>query len=362
MISLSGLLVLKSNRPLATPTTLFTLISFLPFSYLCYDSYKTDRTDGYTVKIDSETKTIRFGDSSRIKDTVVPYSEWTSYRITSKTKSEKEKTRYTDTIELEHRSGFYLGLGSVSVTDYFNEKEPFSRYAELNREMRKFVRILPLPILAVYGGKHQGILLKDMEEEKHEETTSSTPGSFKDISFPLRWKYTVSNAAYSFFAALLACGHLGVLLLWLAFQGNRFLWKRSLLIGFVFYVLAGFDYLHYIHGKDGAEFQIEETSSGFRLTSFSKGKPPHLESEVIRGKSILPVLHLPEKRITFISKASWEKTLRLAEQIDKGSAEGTLSALGSSMEGDWDSVIWDVSDLPMEEVTSLFLKLNAVKE
>ncbi|WP_411821429.1 hypothetical protein [Leptospira sp. 'Mane'] len=362
-ISLSGLFAFRyfARKP-SIGLTLFTLVSFLPFSYLCYDSHQSASISShYTAKIDSKENTVSFGDSNSIPDVIIPFSDWKSYIITSESKSEKGTVRYTDTISLEHKNGFNLPVAMVQTSKYSDALEEFSRYAELNRELRRFSKILPLPMNAVYGKKHPGVFLNAeiIKQTEPIPTLVETKSFLPELQLPFRWKYIVSNLAWGSFFAFLCIGHFGILMVYAGLYKPSGSIIPGMMIVFVFYPIAFWVGYANILTKKDTTMLLAETGSGYRLSSIRKNEPPELESEIIKNQETIVRLELPLKVIYFVKSEVYKTALELAEKSDKGDLGGTFSDLGKIITEGAKQENWNLSDLPLEYTTALYFRLSA---
>jgi hypothetical protein len=359
--ALSGLIgLLKMERGAGIALSLFTFFSFGPFSYLCYNIYDSPSQFLYKVNVNALTQEVSFGDSAKIQDISIPYSEWSSYGIRTKTESEKSGnstrgTRYTDTILLVHKSGFTIDLSEIIVINYINKSSPFSRYSELNREVRRFQKILPRPVLTFDGKPDPAIYLKANVEEftstlmKKQESNKSMVSK---VNFPFRWKYAISYYTWGFFLSLIGLGNLCALLLFLKHESAR----KVLVFLLLCYSAAGIEYYYFIHDKDSQERIIRRDSDQFTLLGLIKGKPERIEA-VVNKSDYKPMLGLPQKWIMFPTNDGYEKTVKLARGMSEANSESLISDLGSAMKAGMDQKSWDLSDLSIEEIIGIYLVL-----
>ncbi|TGL88257.1 hypothetical protein EHQ68_10560 [Leptospira congkakensis] len=352
---------------------LFTLISFLPFSYLCYQSYEEKDGFIYQLEINKKRNQIRFGDSKE-PDIIFPIEEFISYQIKSESESKKDGILYTDTIYLHHQSGLLLPVADVSVKRYNDNKEGFSRYSLVSREFKKFFRILPLPVEKETGKPFKEILVKPELPAKNEnpklsklenaellpdsQNLNQPPNKIEAPQFPLEWKHQIINANWYFSFSLLAIGHLGVLLLCANFHedrnNNRLLGVLILLFG---YLSFGSQYYFWILPKSNTQYKIESKANGFQFYS-SENKNITLEGEWIFHSDKIAYLELPKKTLHIQTKMAYEKAMTLVESLESDSPD-LSNALKLTKEAynasEW--VRWDLSDLPMEVAVRLFLVL-----
>ncbi|MCW7482959.1 hypothetical protein [Leptospira kanakyensis] len=351
----------------------FTLITFLPFSYLCYQSYEEKDGFVYQLEIDKTKNQIHFGDSKE-PDIYFPIDEFVSYQIKSESESKKDGTRFTDTIYLHHKSGLLLPVADVSVKRYNDNRDGFSRYSVLSREVKKFFRILPLPVETETGKPFKELLVKPESIVKTKNSTLSKtentnfisnsqnkttpPNEISAPQFPIKWNHKIIKANWYFSFSLLAIGHLGVLMFIANFKENRnnnkYLGVLILLFG---YLSFGSQYYFWILPKSNTHYKIESFDKGYRFYSL-QGKNKKLEGEWIPNSEKIVFLELPEKTLHIQTKLAYEKTKALLDSLENPS-DGFSDALKLTKEvydaSEW--VRWDLSDLPTEVAVRLFLVL-----
>ncbi|ABZ95892.1 Hypothetical protein LBF_4067 [Leptospira biflexa serovar Patoc strain 'Patoc 1 (Ames)'] len=353
---------------------LFTLVTFLPFSYLCYQSYGEKDEFVYQLKIDKPSGQISFGDSNE-PDISFPIAEFISYQIKSESESKKDGTRYTDTIYLHHNSSLLLPVAKVSVKRYKDSKDEFSRYATLSREMKKWFRVLPLPVETETGKPFKGLLVKHEFSDHTNKGTVTKPDRYNTISnlkkeslptnvttaltFPIAWKHKILSANWYFLVSLLAIGHLGAFIFVFNFrEGHQKNMYWGILILFLGYLSFGSQYYFWILPKSNTHYSIASFENGYRFHSIRNGIQ-NLEGEWIPNSEKIIYLELPNKTLHFQTKLAYEKSMALLDSLENPS-EGFGDALQHAKQAydasDW--VRWDLSDLPMEVAVRFFLVLR----
>ncbi|TGK83107.1 hypothetical protein EHQ24_07280 [Leptospira noumeaensis] len=360
LLALSGIWIWKQTH-IGKLGFLFTLVAFLPFSYLCYQSYEEKDGFHYQLTIDKTKDQIRFGDSKE-PDIEFPIVEFISYQVKSESESKKDGTRYKDTIYLHHKSGLLLPVAVVSVKKYKDNKERFSRYSMLSREFKKFFRILPLPVETETGKPFKELLVKPELPNEKEKTQIHSPNENTVPKFPIEWKHQIMNANWYFSFSLLAIGHLGMMMFFANIREDRnYNWFWGVFILLFGYLSFGAQYYFWILPKSNTSYKIESIGNGFRFYSIhgqGNEQAIGLEGEWIPNSGKIVFLDLPEKTLHIQTKLAYEKTIALAETFESGSPDFS-DALKLTKElynaSDW--VRWDLSDLPMEVAVRLFLVL-----
>lgn len=372
-LAFSGIWIWKKTQ-IGKLGFLFTFVSFLPFSFLCHQSYEEKDEFIYQLKIDKSKNQIVFGDSKE-PDINFPIEEFVSYQIKSESESKKDGTRYTDTIFVHHNSGLLLPVATVSVKHYKNNSDNFSRYAALSREFKKFFRILPLPVETETGKPFKDLLVKpelpiDIKNRESIQTINLnlnsnvrkqriTPNDTTANLFPIVWKHKIINANWYFLFSLLAIGHLGAFLFAFNFQeGHKKNMGWGILILFFGYLSFGSQVYFWILPKSKTEYTIESLEYGYRFYSFKEDKK-NLEGEWIPNSEKIAFLELPQKTLHIQTKLAYEKSKALIDSLENPTEgwEETIKLTKETYDAsDWER--WDLSDLPMEVAVRFFLVLR----
>ncbi|TGL62467.1 hypothetical protein [Leptospira jelokensis] len=366
VFAFSGIWIWK-RTPVGKLGFLFTLVSFLPFSYLCYQSYEEKEEFVYQLKIEPSKQDLSFGDSIE-PDIHLPLAGILSYQIKSESESKKDGTRYTDTIYLHHNSGLLLPVAKVSVKQYKDSQDEFSRYGALSRELKRWFRLLPLPVETETGKPFQGLLVKpevsnetkqiDALKSNPTNTTASSPNGINALRFPIIWNHKILNANWYFAFSLLAIGHLGVMVFVFNLREGT---KKNMVWGALIFILGylsfASQYYFWILPKSKTEYRIESFGNGFRFYSTYEGEKK-LEGEWMPNSEKIAFLELPEKSLHFQTKLAYEKTKALVDSLENPS-EGLADAYRLTKQAyeasAWER--WDLSDLPMEVAVRFFLVL-----
>lgn len=384
ILALSGIWMGKGNS-IGRIGLLFTLLMFLPFSFMCFKSYEDKEIFSYELVIDKNKEEIRFGDSALEPDIHFPFSEFLSYQIKSESESKKDGRLYTDTIYLNHKSGLLLPVAIVSVRKYNDDKERFSRYTKLSKEFKKFFRIFPLPVETITGKPFQELLVKpklqneklepnvalqkitnapiDFQKEKLKTNITSPKdslplGIIQPPQFPIEWDHHITNANWYFSLSLLAIGNLGLFLFVIKIRAkDNPNWVWGVLLFLLGYLSFGAQYYFWIHEKQGTQYRIESSKDRYLFSSLKEGKPTE-EKVWIQNSDKMGHLELPGKILHIQTKLAYEKAKALANSLDDPSQD-----LGDALKltkevyeaSDWER--WDLSDLPMEVAVRLFLVL-----
>ncbi|WP_244245374.1 hypothetical protein [Leptospira kemamanensis] len=383
ILALSGIWFWKRTH-IGKMGFVFTLVSFLPFSFLCYQSYETEDRFVYKLKLDTTEGTIQFGDSD-VPDIELPIEEFHTYQVRSESESKKDGIRYTDTIYIHHKSGLLLPVATVSVKRDKDNQEGFSRYSLLSREFKKFFRILPLPVETETGKPFQELLIKpELPKEKNPgpklknkaliSLKESEMHSLKKVGappFPIEWKHQIISANWYFSFSLLAIGHLGMLLFIFNFLENRnHIMYYGILILLFGYLSFGSQYYFWILPKSKTVYKIEAVENGFRYYSIQDrgdkfdqnhgvGEIKRLEGEWFPNREKIVFLELPKKSLHFQSKLAYEKAMALADSLESDSPDLKQSfRLTKEVYDSSEWVLWDLSDLPMEVAVRFFLVLS----
>lgn len=383
ILALSGIWLWKRTQ-IGKMGFVFTLVTFLPFSFLCYQSYKAEDRFVYQLKLDKTEGTVQFGDSEE-PNIELPIEEFHTYQVQSESESKKDGTRYTDTIYIHHKSGMLLPLATVSVKKYKDNQDGFSRYSLLSREFKKFFRILPLLVETETGKPFQDLLVKpELPKEKDSdpklknvELTSvkeSKIHSLKKVEapqFPIEWKHQILSANWYFSFSLLAIGHLGMLIFIFNLLENR---NHNMYYGILIllfgYLSFGSQYYFWILPKSKTTYKIESVENGFRYYSiqdhdneFDQGRGvggiKRLEGEWFPNREKIVFLELPKKSLNFQTKLAYEKAKALADSLESDSLDLKQSlSLTKEVYDNSEWVLWDLSDLPMEVAVRFFLVLR----
>ncbi|TGL41524.1 hypothetical protein [Leptospira perdikensis] len=372
-LSLSGIWIWRRTH-IGKIGIFFTLLMFLPFSFMCYKSYQDKEIFSYKLVIDKNEKKVRFGDSALEPDIEFPFTEFISYQIKSESESKKDGRLYSDTIYLNHISGLLLPVAVVSVRKYNDSKESFSRYTKLSKEFRKFFRIFPLPVETRTGKPFKELLVKPkLPNEKSEPNVVLKGGKFDTMispkeqtqqttnnppQFPIRWDHHITNANWYFSLSLLSIGNLGLFLFVVTIRENgNSNWVWGLVLLFVGYLSFAAQYHFWIREKQGTQYKIEPAEKSYLFSSLKGGKSTE-EKVWIRNSDKMGFLELPGKTLHIQSKLAYEKTKALASSLEDPSSDfgDALKLTKEAYEAsDWER--WDLSDLPMEVAVRLFLVL-----
>lgn len=358
ILSLLGILFWK-HPMIGKKGILFSLLTFTPLSLVCVKSYQETNSFSYHVQVDGESKQVRFGDTQGMNDLEIPFSDWVSYQIHSDAESKKDGWKYTDTIYLKHRLGLLIPVSTITVRKYTDKSKEFSRYLDLNRELKKFFRFMPLPIEDELGDSFSGLPIPLDPPKALDSNTSPNLEFLRPNSlFPIQWEHSISNANWYFSFCLLAVGHLGLLIL-LANLTNKEMSniKMGVVILLVGYLSFGIQFYFWIGKKMGMSYQIERLSDGYALYGITKKGKDKLQ-EWKQTEDLMVHLELPSKYIWVQSRKSYESTRSLAKSLLDPNSELT-STLNHTKDLFTSSQAqrWDLSDLPMEVAVRFFLVL-----
>ncbi|MDF3819923.1 hypothetical protein P3G55_08445 [Leptospira sp. 96542] len=339
---------------------IFTIFSFLPFSFLCYKQYNIESEENYTAIISKQNKTVQIGDSKSLTDLVFPYSEFTNYIVKTSSESKDNGTSYTDKIFLRHKSGLEIPLGLVSVRSYKNE--PFSRYSSLSKEFRRYFNFLPLPVKSELGEPFKELLVSNPSDQKlhsPKEENKNNSQSKQPMNFPIEWKHKVTTLPWFFLFGISLIGHLGVILFYSRLKYNQTLiWPiLFILLGYIGSIFIFYDF---IFTKQGLNHSITESSSGFVFQSRQGSGKNKLERMIpIQGwEERIIFLELPTKYLSIQSKVAYQKSLELGKKLSLGKISISESLrLTKEIYNASASERIDLSDLPMEVAVRFFLVL-----
>lgn len=359
ILSLLGILFWKHST-IGKKGILFSLLTFTPLSLVCVKSYQETNSFSYHVQVDGESKQVRFGDTQGINDLGIPFSDWVSYQIHSDAESKKDGWKYTDTIYLKHKLGLLIPVSTITVRKYTDKSKEFSRYLDLNRELKKFYRFMSLPIEDELGDPFPKLpipLTPNSLLNSHDLPNLSFVRP--DSLFPIQWDHSISNANWFFSFCLLAVGHMGLLvtLVSLKQEENQNM-KTGIVILLVGYLSFGVHFYYWIGKKMGVSYQIERLSDGYALYGISKKGKEKLQ-ELKQTEDLMVRLELPSKYFWVQSRKNYESTRKLAKSLLDPNSELTATLnhtkdlfTSSQMER------WDLSDLPMEVAVRFFLVLR----
>lgn len=364
--------LLPSSNSLKHLRLPFTILTFFPFGFLCFSDFKGDVDFHYKGEISKENQSIRFGDDKEYEDITLPLSEFKSYVIDSKYESKDKGSLYTDTIYLRHTSNLLVPIGMSSVRKYTNK--PFSRYAELSRVLRRFLKFYKLPIETIFFERFDGLLV-DLEAISGEETSEENskvpkPKDFEPkqklepLQFPVRWAHKVGSIPYYFLFLILAIGHLGILLTLYSIQeekayGSTFL--KGVSVAIFGYVGAALLYYFLLYENSLKTYEIQKTTSGYELRSKIQGKPSKLEATWIQGGRYVKFLQFyAHKGIDTQSEESYRSQKALTESVLNGELQlsENLRQVQSIAQESKSRIHFNLSDLPIEVAVRFFLVLD----
>ncbi|TGL20763.1 hypothetical protein EHQ46_09680 [Leptospira yanagawae] len=372
LVAFSGIWIWK-RTPIGKLGFLFTLVSFLPFSYLCYQSYEEKEEFVYHLKIEPSKNHLYFGDSIE-PDIDLQLEGILSYQIKSESESKKDGTRYTDTIYLHHNSGLLLPVAKVSVKRHKDSNNEFSRFAALSRELKKWFRILPLPVETETGKPFQGLLVKPelpkaknqigvsisspTNAEARSKSQNGPPNEKDSIKFPIIWNHKILNANWYVSFSFLAIGHLGVMMFVFNYREGT---KKNMVWGILILIFGYLSFVSQVYfwilPKSKTEYRIESFGKGYRFYSIYEGRN-NLEGEWMPNSEKIAFLELPEKTLHIQTKIAYEKTKALVDSLENPSEGiGDAYQLAKQAYEASDGERWDLSDLPMEVAVRFFLVL-----
>ncbi|TGK92806.1 hypothetical protein EHQ30_11250 [Leptospira brenneri] len=372
-LALSGFWVWKQNH-IGKIGPFFTLLMFLPFSFMCFKSYEDKELYLYQLVIDKNKEEIRFGDSRLEPDIVFPFAEFISYQIKSESESKKDGRLYTDTVYLNHKSGLLLPVATVSVRKYNDSSESFSRYTKLSKEFRKLFRIFPLPVETETGKPFQELLVKpklsnEKPEPNHIQKEKSNTNqtalneksekeSIRPPQFPIEWNHHITNANWYFSLSLIAIGNLGLFLFVVTIRAKdnpNWIWGLVLLL--LGYLSFGAQYYFWIGEKQETQYRIESSKDRYLFSSLKDGKVTE-EKVWIQNSEKIAFLELPGKTLHIQTKLAYEKAKALANSLENpdSNLEDAFKLTKEVYQAS-DGERWDLSDLPMEVAVRLFLVL-----
>jgi len=349
-----------------------TLICFLPFSFLCLSEQLDTSTDVWTGEIRAPNRLVRIKDFSTSKELVFPFADFQSYVIESSSESKKEGWDHTDAIFLRHKSGLLLPVGRIDLKERPNQ--PFSRYAETSRNMRRYLKILNLPILDIYLDPFQGLLLSQEPIDEIQRAALDSPDLVssqknleldqknEELRFPIRWNHKVGIGNYFFVFGLLVIGHFGVLMTksTLGTSSIREFWI-ALIVGIFAYLAAVLFFYFRIYENKNKLYEIQKTTSGYEFYSQTSTNPPKLLGSYVResGKRVSLTIH-PHRHLEFYTEEMVRAAKTLIKSLESGnvSVGKTWTEAKALTQAGKETTFWDLSDLPMEVAVRFFLVLS----
>lgn len=342
-----------------------TLVSFLPFSFLCYTQSKTATNPLWEGKIQKDLSIVSLYDTVTQNTLEFSFSEFRSYIIESSQESKKNETIFTDTVYLRHISGLQIPVGKIETKESNNKRA--SRYAELSRNMRRYQKILNLPIKDIFLEDFNGLLLSD--KPNPEISYNSLPINpkikiEKDINFPIRWKENTNIANFYFIFFILSIGHFALVVAKAKSEAGFFSnasSKKAIGLGILSYLgaIAYFYFIVYLNYEK--VYEIRETTSGYEFSSSIGENPPFIEGSSTKGSGqIVSLQFLPELTLEWISPTAFEAERNLKKSLGSGDIglSKTFTEVQAVARSANQRMRWDLSDLPMEVAVRFFLVLS----